>query len=80
MDDPIEAKISRRDLLKTGALAATAAAVPLGAAAQAPSGGANPALAPATPPVSAKTLLRVNGQVHELTLDMTSPPVFCLSG
>ena len=68
MDDPIEATISRRDLLKTGALAATAAAVPLGAAAQAPAGGAAP-LAPATPPVTATTRLRVNGQVHELKLD-----------
>ena len=68
MDDPIEAKISRRDLLKTGALAATAAAVPLGAAAQAPAAAGN-AAAPATPPVAAKVRLRVNGQVHELELD-----------
>ena len=69
MDDPIEAKISRRDLLKTGALAATAAAVPLGAAAQAPAAGPAAPPAPATPPVTATTRLRVNGQVHELTLD-----------
>ena len=68
MDDPIEAKISRRGLLKTGALAATAAAVPLGAAAQAPAAAGN-AAAPATPPVAAKVRLRVNGQVHELELD-----------
>ena len=67
MDDSIEAKISRRDLLKTGALAATAAAVPLGATAQAPSAGA--AQAPATAPVTTRTRLRVNGQVHELNLD-----------
>ena len=68
MDDPIEAKISRRGLLKTGALAATAAAVPLGAAAQAPVA-ANNATAPATPPVASTVRLRVNGQVHELNLD-----------
>ncbi|WP_313707156.1 aldehyde dehydrogenase iron-sulfur subunit PaoA [Massilia sp.] len=67
MDDPIEARISRRDLLKTGALAATAAAVPLGAAAQAPATAG--AAAPATPPVAAKVRLRVNGQAHELDLD-----------
>jgi len=68
MDDPIEAKISRRGLLKTGALAATAAAVPLGAAAQAPVAASGEA-APATPPVASKVRLRVNGQVHELELD-----------
>ena len=68
MDDSIEAKISRRDLLKTGALAATAAAVPLAATAQAPSAG-TAAAAPATPPVASKVRLRVNGQIHELTLD-----------
>jgi xanthine dehydrogenase YagT iron-sulfur-binding subunit len=71
MDDPIEAKISRRDLLKSGALAATAAAVPLGAAAQAPAmaGAEAGAAAPASAPVASKVRLRVNGQVHALELD-----------
>ena len=73
MDDPIETNIARRNVLKTGALAATATAVPLSAMAQAPNAGtAANAAAPAVPagaPVTSKVKLRVNGKQHELTVD-----------
>jgi xanthine dehydrogenase YagT iron-sulfur-binding subunit len=63
MDDLSDLKLSRRDLLITGAAAATSAAIPA-------VGSAQPAPQPMTPPpTSANTTLRVNGQRHELTLD-----------
>ena len=63
MDDLSDLKLSRRDLLKTGAAAATAAAIPTVSAAQAPAAAANPA------PSSARTVLKVNGQRRELDVD-----------
>ena len=71
MDDSIETNIARRNVLKTGALAATATAVPLGAIAQTPNAGnaATPAV-PASAPVTSKVTLRVNGKAHELTVDI----------
>ena len=69
MDDLSDLKLSRRDLLKTGAAAATAAAIPTVATAQA---GGQGAAAPAPvnpPPTRAKTTLKVNGQRRELTVD-----------
>jgi xanthine dehydrogenase YagT iron-sulfur-binding subunit len=65
MDDLSDLKLSRRDLLKTGAAAATAAAIPTVATAQ---GGA-PAQPVNPPPSSAKTTLNVNGQRRELNVD-----------
>jgi xanthine dehydrogenase YagT iron-sulfur-binding subunit len=66
MDDLSDMKLSRRDLLKTGAAAATTAAIPAVGSAQ-PGAGAPPPLNPA--PTMAKTVLRVNGQRRELSLD-----------
>jgi xanthine dehydrogenase YagT iron-sulfur-binding subunit len=67
MDDLSDLKLSRRDLLITGAAAATSAAIPAVGSAQP---AAQPAPQPMTPPpTSADTTLRVNGQRHELTLD-----------
>ena len=65
MDDLSDLKLSRRDLLKTGAAAATAAAIPTVATAQAgaPAQPVNP------PPSSLKTTLTVNGQRRELNVD-----------
>ena len=64
MDDMIDSKISRRDLLIAGALSATAAAVPSGAAAQ---------QAVQAAPVPASVLFnvrfQVNGKQHALALD-----------
>jgi xanthine dehydrogenase YagT iron-sulfur-binding subunit len=68
MDDLSDLKLSRRDLLKTGAAAATAAAIPTVATAQAGAQGTPPA--PVNPPPSSlKTTLKVNGQRRELTVD-----------
>jgi xanthine dehydrogenase YagT iron-sulfur-binding subunit len=64
MDDLSDMKLSRRDLLITGAAAATSAALPTVASAQA---GAPQPVNP--PPTMAKTTLRVNGQARELTVD-----------
>ena len=64
MDDLSDLKLSRRDLLKTGAAAAGAATIPTVAAAQA--GNPQPVN---PPPSSAKTTLRVNGKRQELNLD-----------
>ena len=64
MDDQSELKISRRDLLISGALSATAMTLPSIAGAQ---GAATPAAGQA--PVTMKTSLKVNGQVHQLELD-----------
>ncbi len=64
MDDLSDLKLSRRDLLKSGAAAATAAAIPGVGAAQT---GAPQPVNP--PPTSAKTTLQVNGQRRELTVD-----------
>jgi xanthine dehydrogenase YagT iron-sulfur-binding subunit len=66
MDNMSDMKLSRRDLLKTGAAAATTAAIPAVATAQAQPAPAQPVT---PPPASAKTTLRVNGQRRELTLD-----------
>ena len=68
MNDLNDLKLSRRDLLKTGAAAAGAAAgatIPSVAMAQAgaPAQPVNP------PPTSAKTTLRVNGKRQELNVD-----------
>ena len=65
MDDLSDLKLSRRELLKTGAAAATAAAIPTVATAQAgaPAQPVNP------PPSSLKTTLTVNGQRRELNVD-----------
>jgi xanthine dehydrogenase YagT iron-sulfur-binding subunit len=68
MDDLSDMKLSRRDLLITGAAAATSAAIPGVASAQAAA--PQPAVhAETPPPTMAKTTLRVNGQRRELTLD-----------
>ena len=64
MDDLIDTKISRRELLIVGALSATAAAVPSASGAAA----APPAVA-SPPPVMTKVSLQVNGKRHELNLD-----------
>ena len=64
MDDAIDTKISRRELLIAGALSATAAAVPGVAAAQSSA----PAAASASP-VVLKVRLEVNGKPHDLALD-----------
>jgi xanthine dehydrogenase YagT iron-sulfur-binding subunit len=64
MDDLSDLKLSRRDLLKTGAAAAGVAAIPPVAQAQA---GAVQPVNP--PPTSAKTTLRVNGKRQELNVD-----------
>lgn len=75
MDDLSDMKLSRRDLLITGAAAATSAALPAAAAQPAAQPGAQPGAQPAAaqpvnpPPTNAKTTLRVNGQRRELTLD-----------
>jgi xanthine dehydrogenase YagT iron-sulfur-binding subunit len=71
MDDLSDLKLSRRDLLITGAAAATSAAIPaVGSAQPAAQPAAQAAPQPVTPPpTSAKTTLRVNGQRRELTLD-----------
>jgi xanthine dehydrogenase YagT iron-sulfur-binding subunit len=69
MDNFSDMKLSRRDLLKTGAAAATSAAIPAVAAAQPGAAAAQPA-PPAQPaPTMAKTTLRVNGQRRELNVD-----------
>ncbi len=62
---------ARRELLIAGALSATAAALPAGAAAQTPSAAATRAgAAAATPaPVMAKVALRINGQRYEQEVD-----------
>ena len=67
MDDLSDMKLSRRDLLISGAAAATSAAIPGAAMAQA--SGAQSPQAVTPPPTMAKTTLRVNGQRRELTLD-----------
>jgi xanthine dehydrogenase YagT iron-sulfur-binding subunit len=64
MDDISDIKISRRDLLISGAVAATAAAIPSAGAAQT---GAPASASPA--PVTSKFSFRVNGHEHELDLD-----------
>jgi xanthine dehydrogenase YagT iron-sulfur-binding subunit len=60
MHDPYNLDITRRDLLKVGAVSAAASAVPLVAKGQAPT---------TQPPVLTKVRLDVNGKPHELTLD-----------
>ncbi|MFC5512597.1 aldehyde dehydrogenase iron-sulfur subunit PaoA [Massilia jejuensis] len=66
MDDLSDLKLSRRDLLKTGAAAATAAATAMPGTAAAQAGARQPVN---PPPASAKTTLRVNGQRRELDVD-----------
>jgi len=69
MDDLSDMKLSRRDLLISGAAAATSAAIPGAALAQAQGAGAAAPQPVNPPPTMAKTTLRVNGQRRELTLD-----------
>ncbi len=72
MNDLNDLKLSRRDLLKTGAAASAAAAagaIPAVAAAQAAAQAAPPAQPVNPPPSSVKTTLRVNGKRQELTVD-----------
>jgi xanthine dehydrogenase YagT iron-sulfur-binding subunit len=64
MDEISDIKISRRDLLITGAITATAAAVPTYAGAR-PSAPTSPSPAP----VISKLSLRVNGKLHQLDVD-----------
>jgi xanthine dehydrogenase YagT iron-sulfur-binding subunit len=60
MHAPCDLEITRRDLLKVGAVSAAASAVPLVAKGQAPA---------AEPPVLAKVTFDVNGKPRALTLD-----------
>lgn len=72
MNDLNDLKLSRRDLLKTGAAAGAAAAagaIPTVASAQAAAQAAPPAQPVNPPPSSVKTTLRVNGKRQELTVD-----------
>ncbi|MFC0252207.1 aldehyde dehydrogenase iron-sulfur subunit PaoA [Massilia consociata] len=70
MDDSTHINQTRRGLLISGAMTATAAAIPAVASAQATSPIAHPAPgATARPPVAMKVSLRVNGQRRELELD-----------
>jgi xanthine dehydrogenase YagT iron-sulfur-binding subunit len=69
MDDLSDLKLSRRDLLLTGAAAATSAAIPGVAAAQAGAAAQASQLPANPPPQMAKTTLRVNGQRRELNVD-----------
>jgi xanthine dehydrogenase YagT iron-sulfur-binding subunit len=69
MDDLSDLKLSRRDLLLTGAAAATSAAIPGAAVAQAASASAAAPAPVNPPPQMAKTTLRVNGQRRELNVD-----------
>ena len=63
MDEFIDLKLTRRDLLKAGAASATAIAVPsIGAAQEAPA-------RPGIPPVISKVSLEVNGKPVTLALD-----------
>ncbi|SEN82806.1 xanthine dehydrogenase YagT iron-sulfur-binding subunit [Duganella sp. CF517] len=62
MDHFSELKLTRRDLLKAGAVSATAV-VP------SPAGARTAAATKAAPPVPAKVALTVNGQRHQLELD-----------
>ncbi|MPQ56402.1 aldehyde dehydrogenase iron-sulfur subunit PaoA [Duganella sp. FT27W] len=68
MNDLTDFKLSRRDVLKAGAVSATAAVVPSLAGAQ----GHTPATTAATTaaaPVLAKVSLTINGQRHQLEVD-----------
>jgi xanthine dehydrogenase YagT iron-sulfur-binding subunit len=68
MADYSDINQTRRNLLVTGALSATAAALPTVAAAQTP--GATSSMATTTPaPVTGKVALRVNGQRYEMEVD-----------
>jgi len=70
MDHSSDINQTRRGLMIGGALSVTAAAIPVGAAAQTPGPGITPAPATTTPaPVSSKVTLRVNGQRHEMEVD-----------
>ncbi|MDQ2137290.1 aldehyde dehydrogenase iron-sulfur subunit PaoA [Alcaligenaceae bacterium B3P038] len=66
MEDATPFKISRRDLFKVGAASVTTMAVPTLAGAQGAPGTAGQAGSRLT----SKTTLNVNGQVHELDLDL----------
>jgi len=65
MNDLTDFKLSRRDVLKAGAVSATAAAMPSLAGAQAPA----PAATTVAAPVLAKVSLTINGQRHQLEVD-----------
>ena len=60
MQDPSHFDVSRRDVLKAGAISLAASTVPLVANAQAPT---------AAPPVLAKVSFNVNGKAYNLKLD-----------
>ena len=66
MENSQSIRITRRNLLKAGAVSATAMAAPSLACAQQ----AAQAAQAGVQPMSATTTLRVNGAAHELTLDM----------
>jgi len=68
MDDLQHINHTRRNVLITGALSATAAAVPSVAAAQ-PGGEPGGAAATTPAPVTAKVSLSVNGKRHQMELD-----------
>jgi len=70
-DDPSDLKLSRRDLLISGAAAASAVAIPPALAKPGAAAAATAAAgATATPaPSTASCTLRVNGHTHKLTLD-----------
>jgi len=59
---------TRRDILITGAIGATAAALPVAAGAQTP-GATSPGAGSTPAPATGKVALRVNGQRYELDLD-----------
>ncbi|MFY0477136.1 aldehyde dehydrogenase iron-sulfur subunit PaoA [Achromobacter marplatensis] len=63
MENSLSIKITRRNLLKAGAVSATAMAAPAVAGAQQAAQGA-------MQPMAATVTLRVNGAAHELSLDM----------
>jgi xanthine dehydrogenase YagT iron-sulfur-binding subunit len=68
MDESTDINQTRRGLLIGGALSATAAAVPMVAAAQAP-GASAPGQDTTPAPVTGKVALKVNGQRYEMELD-----------
>ena len=68
MNDDTDITLSRRDVLKAGALSATTAVVPSFASAQ-PSVAAASAAAASPAPVLASVTLNINGKPHTLALD-----------
>lgn len=68
MNDYTDIKLSRRDVLKAGALSATTAVVPSFASAQTSAAAASAAAA-SPAPVLASVTLNINGKPHTLALD-----------